>query len=266
MDPVYFVHVSDTHFGPTVDYARQGYRSYPYARKVVEIINSLPTRPDFVIHTGDVVTHPNDDAYRLAAEVFAALEVPIYYVTGNHDISADIHRFLPMGPKVDCQAGTDTLSYTFEVRDNRFLVLDARGPDDIDPHGFLTDDQLDVLRREATPDGPSLTIFVHYPALRVNSPWMDANMPILNGTEMHRALLPARGRLRGVFYGHIHNSMQSFCDGILYCAAGSVFAGFTTWPDEAMIRADHDAMPAYNFVQCLPEQTIVQQRSFRRLE
>jgi len=30
-------------------------------------------------------------------------------------------------------------------------------------------------------------------------------------------------------------------------------------------RADHDAMPAFNFVQCLPEQTIIQQRPFGRL-
>ena len=75
----------------------------------------------------------------------------------------------------------------------------------------------------------------------------------------------ARGRLRGVFYGHIHNSMQTVRDGILYCAAASTFAGFTTWPNEEMIRADHDAMPAFNLVQLLPDQTIVQQRPFARL-
>ena len=82
---------------------------------------------------------------------------------------------------------------------------------------------------------------------------------------MHQALLPARGRLRGVFFGHIHNSTQIFRDGILYCAVASTFAGFTTWPNEEMIRADHDAMPAFNFVQCLPDQTIIQQRPFARL-
>lgn len=265
MQPVYFIHLSDTHFGPTADYSRQGHRSLPYARHVVEMINRLPLRPDFVMHTGDVATYPHDDAYRLAAETFAALEVPIYYCTGNHDRSADIHRFLPMGPKEDCQPGTDTLSYTFTVRGYRFLVLDARGPDTIDPHGLLPAQQLDVLRREATPDGPPLCVFTHYPAIRTNAPWMDANMLIFNGEEMHQALLPARGRLRGVFYGHIHNSMQTVRDGILYCAAASTFAGFTTWPNEEMIRADHDAMPAFNLVQLLPDQTIVQQRPFARL-
>lgn len=265
MESVYFVHLSDTHFGPTADYSRQGHRSLPYARLVIDMINRLPTRPDFVIHTGDVATHPTDAAYRLAAETFAALNYPVYYCTGNHDRSADIRRTMKMGPKTDCRPGTDILSYTFEVRGERFLVLDARGPDQIDPHGLLSPLQLEILREEATPDGPPLTIFTHYPALRLNSPWMDANMLIFNGEEMHRTLLPARNRLRAVFYGHIHNSTQTIRDGILYCAAASTFAGFTAWPNEEMIRADHDAMPAFNFVQCLPEQTIIQQRSFGRL-
>jgi 3',5'-cyclic-AMP phosphodiesterase len=97
-DPLYFAHISDTHIGPTADYNRHGHSPLPCARRLVEIINTLPTRPDFVVHTGDVVTDPDPLSYQVAAEVFAKLEVPIYYVTGNHDTSADIRRHLPMGP------------------------------------------------------------------------------------------------------------------------------------------------------------------------
>ncbi|UCG26182.1 MAG: metallophosphoesterase, partial [Chloroflexota bacterium] len=61
-DIVYFVHISDTHFGPTANFSRHGHCPVPCARRVVEIINSLPQRPDFVIHTGDVVTEPDPDA------------------------------------------------------------------------------------------------------------------------------------------------------------------------------------------------------------
>ncbi|HZD11805.1 MAG TPA: metallophosphoesterase, partial [Candidatus Binatia bacterium] len=90
----YFVHISDTHIGPSTRYERHGHNSYRCARRVVEIINRLPQRPDFVIHTGDVVTDPDAKAYRLAAGVFAQLDVPIYYVVGNHDRAQDIHHFL----------------------------------------------------------------------------------------------------------------------------------------------------------------------------
>ena len=67
MEPVYFVHLSDTHFGPTEEYKRQGHQSLPYARHVIDMLNRLPTRPDFVVHTGDVTTHPTEAAYLLAA-------------------------------------------------------------------------------------------------------------------------------------------------------------------------------------------------------
>jgi 3',5'-cyclic-AMP phosphodiesterase len=85
---MYFVQISDTHIGPTQDYERHGYASYPCAERLVELLNNLPVKPEFVIHTGDVVTEPDPRSYRLAAELFARLELPIYYVNGNHDTAA----------------------------------------------------------------------------------------------------------------------------------------------------------------------------------
>ena len=67
--------------------------------------------------------------YRLAAETFARLNVPIYYVNGNHDTASGIRRHLPMGPKEDAAGAHEPgnlgpLSYTFEVKGYRFLVLE----------------------------------------------------------------------------------------------------------------------------------------------
>ena len=144
--PVYFVHISDSHIGPTAEYSRHGFRSQPCVARAVEIINALPTTPDFVIHTGDVVTEPDVRSYRRAAELFGQLKMPVYFVTGNHDRSRDIQRHLPMGPRQILSNHLDVLSYAFEVKGYRFLVLDARGPDEIDPHGVLSEAQLGILR------------------------------------------------------------------------------------------------------------------------
>ena len=264
MDPIYFVHISDSHIGPTADYERHGHKALPCARKMVELINTMPTRPDFVIHTGDVVTHPHPDSYALAAETFNALQVPVYYATGNHDTSRDLHTYMKMGDKVDFQDDLDVLSYAFECKGERFVVLDGRAPEELDPHGLLSEAQLHVLRREATPDGPPLTIITHFPALPLNSPWMDANMLILNGDEMHRTLVPARDRLRGVFYGHIHQARESRQDGIAYSAAASMLGQFTTWPSEEKVSSDHEAAAGYSFVQYVGGQAIVQHMTFER--
>ena len=191
-EPVYFVHISDSHFGPTAAYERHGYRPQPCVERAVEIINNLPTRPDFVVHTGDVVTDPDEEAYRRATAVFQQLQMPVYFVTGNHDRSRDIKQYMQLGPHQSVSTDPDVLSYAFEVKGYRFVVLDGRGPDEIDPHGVLSEAQMQVVRTEATAVGPPLTIFVHFPTLPMNSIWMDKNMPLLNGAAFHEALLPAR--------------------------------------------------------------------------
>lgn len=263
-DIVSFVHISDTHIGPTPDYERHSHRPFPCAQKMVEVINTLPVRPDFVIHTGDVVTEPSPKAYKLAAEIFAGLTVPIYYVTGNHDRATDIHQYLTMGSKDDFCSDKDVLAYTFEVKGCRFLVLDARGPDEIDPHGLLPPRQIEWVQQEATAEGKPLTVFLHFPLLRMNSPWMDAYMLVVNADALHQSLLPARERLRGVFHGHIHQSMQVVQDGITYTAVPSTFSQFTAWPTDVQTGFAPDALPGYNFVQLLPHRTVIQQHTFPR--
>lgn len=265
-ETVYFIQISDTHFGPTPDYARHGHTPLPCAQRVVEIINGLPVQPDFVIHTGDVATNPTLEAYQLAADTFSKLNVPIYYVTGNHDTARDIHRYLPMGPKQLLSNDPDVLSYAFDVKGYRFLTVDARGPDEIDPHGLVSEEQLRVLRQEATPDGPPLVVFMHYPCHPLDSTWMDAYMLVINGDKLHDALLPARDRLRAVFHGHVHQNMQTVRDGILYVAVGSTFAQFTAWPTDVTVGYDLTHDPAFNFVHVMPEQTIVHQHTFPRPE
>ncbi len=263
-ETVYFVHISDSHFGPTAEFSRHGYQPQPCVERAVEIINNLPMRPDFVVHTGDVVTDPDEASYQRAAAVFSQLQMPVYFVTGNHDRSRDIHQFMTLGPHQPLSDDPDVLSYAFAVKGYRFVVLDARGPDEIDPHGLLSEAQMAVVRAEATAVGPPLTIFMHFPSLPMNSTWMDLNMPVLNGAAFHQALLPARERLRGVFYGHVHQSMQTVKDGIVYTAVPSLFAQFNAWPGDDFVREDPDYLPGFNFVHLLPEQTIVHQHTFPR--
>jgi Icc protein len=264
VETAYFVHISDTHIGPTPGYSLRGHYALPCARRVVEIINGLPQQPDFVIHTGDVVTDQDPASFRLAAETFSLLDVPIYYVNGNHDSAADIARFLPMGAKEEVHTGPDRLTYVFEVKGYRFLVLDAKGPASIDPQGLLPDSQLELVARESQSDGPPLVVFVHFPVVPLNSIWMDNNMLIANGDDLHRALLPARNRLRGVFYGHVHQHMQTIRDGILYFSVASVFSQFGAWPQDITTFYDLNHPPSYAFVHLTPKQTIVHQHTFPR--
>lgn len=254
-----FVHITDTHFGLTPDYAIYGQHTLPCAERLVALINDFPQQPDFVIHTGDISTDRSPQSYELAAATLARLRAPIHYVCGNHDDPALLRRFLgaPQHPGGDPNAPLD---YAFEVRGERFLVLDTRGT--VDPAGHLSAAQLEVLRAECIPDGPPLTVFLHYPPLAMASPWLDARMLIDNGEALHAALRPARERLRGVFYGHLHRPSQVTRDGITYTSVASTFSQFQWRPWDPQPLEDPDSSPGYSHVQYLPEWVVVNHYGF----
>ncbi|MFW6062959.1 MAG: metallophosphoesterase family protein [Chloroflexota bacterium] len=254
---VYFVHISDTHIGRTPDFELNGRNALARAERLVETINTLPAQPDFVVHTGDVVNEPHPEAYRLAARVFGRLDLPVYYVVGNHDRAAEIHHFLPMGPRQDLSPDRDMLSYIFESKGYRFLVTDARGPDEIAPRGRFSQRQLDLVRQEIERGGPPLVVFTHFPILPLDAVWMDTNMLTVNGPAFHELLQTAGARLRGVFHGHVHRPMQTMRDGILYASAASSLYQLGAWPHDAGVRIDENYPPGYSFVHLLPEQTII---------
>jgi len=262
--PVYFVHISDTHFGPTRDFELYGNVSYKNAERLVETINSLPTQPDFVVHTGDVVSNPDVEAYKLAAGVFSHLNVPIYFVNGNHDTAKGIHAFLPMGKKEEFSADTSFLSYSFELKGHRFITLDARGPDEIDPHGVLRTHQFDFLRREIERDSKPFVVFVHFPPLKLDSIWLDESMLLLNGELLHQMLVTVRDKVRGVFYGHVHRGIQILKDGILYSSVASTGCQFCAWPSDKKVQFDLYHPSCFNFVTLTGSQTIIKEHTIMK--
>ena len=260
-DAVYFVHMSDTHIGPTADYERHGFRPLPCAKRMVEIINKLPQKPDFVIHTGDVVTDPDPTSYQQAADLLGKIDVPTYYVVGNHDTAAELKQYMTMGA---CEFLSDSLlTYRFEVKGRRFLVLDGRAPDEMDPRGLISDEQMRIVQDEIEQGTMPLTLFVHFPLVSLNIPWLEPEMMTENGEALHQVLKAGSARINGVFYGHIHQHSQVVRDGILYASAASTFSQFSGWPNE-LEASFLDTPPGYSFVQILDDRLVIQPHVFAR--
>ncbi|HEX3053838.1 MAG TPA: metallophosphoesterase [Aggregatilineaceae bacterium] len=256
-----FVHISDSHLGPTRDFTLQGQPTFPNLERAVEVINQFPDPPDFVVHTGDVSNDRSRDSYVLAADILGRLKAPIYYVNGNHDDRGWMHEYLG-APLHASDDPNRPLDYVFEVKGERFMVVDAFDPAVRQPNGQLSGQQLEWIRAETTQDGPPLTVFMHYGALPMGSPWLDEYMLILNGEALHQALMPARKRLRGVFHGHLHRSSQVVRDGITYTCAGatSIQYAWRSWDEKP--KVDPAFPPSYNLVQYAANQVQVLQYGF----
>ena len=89
-------------------------------------------------------------------------------------------------------------------------------------------------------------------------------MLVQNGRSFHNLLLPAKDRIRGVFYGHVHQNMQTVKDGIFYSSIVSAYSQFAAWPHDQEVQHDFEHEPGYGFVHLLDGQMIVHQHMFER--
>jgi hypothetical protein len=93
-------------------------------------------------------------------------------------------------------------------------------------------------------------------------PWMD-EVGLLNGADLHQLLCKLRGRLRGVFYGHVHQGFDRLQDGILYSSAASAWCQFAAWPGAAQPRLDTRAQPGFSIVTLSKEHTTIRRQHYR---
>ncbi|MCY4010273.1 MAG: metallophosphoesterase [Anaerolineaceae bacterium] len=256
-----FVQISDTHISHDENYNRPPAPHTPLAgtHALLHALRQLPFPPDFIIHTGDVVYDPHPEAYVKARSLLTDLPAPLYYLAGNHDDPHMLQEILLGIPEPRLPYDQE-----FESCGVQILCLDSgRLGGDEAPAGRLTEAQLAWLRRKTYRKDPRpLLVFIHHnPLPQADSPWLES-MRLQNGEDFHAALLPARERLRGVFYGHIHQAMQLQRDGILYCSAVSSWQTFRSDPGESEMQFEMAARPGFNVVSLSAGLTAIRRHSF----
>lgn len=259
MEVLHFIHISDTHVGPTLDADVRGALSSERTSRLVAGINRLPFDLQAVVHTGDIVNDPDPEAYRLAAELMRPLRAPLLTVVGNHD-DADMIRDAFAGIGKPLGKDPQRHAYSMDLAGHRLFVLDAKVSDPQDPSGFLPEDQLAGLLEEVENTGDPFSVWLHYPPLDLYASWMNEYLLLRNGEDLHEALVPYAGRggrLSGVFFGHIHRSMQIYRDGVLYSAVSSPACEFTAYPGPERIEFLSDCDPFFHHISFGPQGTVV---------
>lgn len=260
-----FLHISDTHIAQSPNFVNYMHSPMRNLERLVWEINNLSFDVDFVLHTGDIVEDAAETAYHNAKPILRQLRFPVYYVNGNHDNRDHLQRIMldktPVGSRFD---------YTFDCAGVQFIVVDSAGSHT--PTGDLTEAQLANLRALCVPDGPPLAIAIHHPPVALDSNWLDVGWPrlnyrhmlIANGDAFMQAIAPARARLCGVFFGHIHRSYQVLRNGILLSAAPSTFGSLLTWPGQADPEIAPHEPGGFCLVTIADGQTTVRQHWFER--
>ena len=84
------------------------------------------------------------------------------------------------------------------------------------------------------------------------------------GPEFVEAIAPARDRIRGVFFGHVHRAYQLVHRGILYSSSPSSFGQFLTWPGQEAPEAALAEPAGFSLVTITDEQTTVRFHAIAR--
>lgn len=255
-----FVQITDTHINPDPDY---GLKTSPHntregAEALVQQVNALPFKVDFVLHTGDIIYDPEPEPYYAAREILGQIKYPVYYVAGNHDHPAELQRILLGRSEI-----LSPFHYEFEVNGVQIIVLDSNGPAE-PPRGYITPEQLTWLHKLcARADTRPLVVAVHHNVVPIGSPWLDDYMRITNGEDLHRVLLSAKDRLRGIFFGHVHQGVSMYRDGLLYTSGLSSWSQFKAWPGLTDTTHDVGAECGFNVVTITHNQTFIRHWRFR---
>ena len=154
------------------------------------------------------------------------------------------------------------LTHSPQAGAEALLALDSSRPPS--PAGELGTQQREWLsERCATADARPLVVALHHnPFQTPPSPWWDA-MSLRDGEDFHQALLPARERLRGVFFGHIHQPLQYYRDGILYSAVNGSWESLHYYPHAEDFQIDTESLPSFNLVHIGARTTTIRRHSFQ---
>ena len=195
-----FLQLSDSHIG--FDKAANPDARATY-REAIAKVKALPTRPDFIIHTGDVSQLSRDEEFDDAEQMLKEAGLPVFFVPGEHDMldpeggKAFLNRF----GKGSQGAGW----YSFDHRGVHFVALVNVA--DLKPGGMgnLGADQLKWLKDDLAgrPSSQPIVVFAHIPLWTVYAEWGW-------GTDDAAEALKLLARFGSVtvLNGHIHQITQ----------------------------------------------------------
>lgn len=217
------LHITDTHLFATPHARHHDLDTEATLEGVLTA--AAPRAWDLVLVTGDLVHDGSTAGYRRLADHLGVLGVPALCIPGNHDDPATLAAALPRGA-LAWRGRHEAAPWTL-------VMLDSHLPGAVG--GELGGTELQRLGAElATGTGPVL-IALHHPPVAVGSAWMDADG--LRDAAAFWRVVDASRRVKGVLWGHIHQTFDATRGRIRLMASPSTGLQFTPHSTEFALDA-----------------------------
>lgn len=241
MNSVRLMQLTDLHLVGNPERTLRGINTAATLRSVLTHARTRCEGLDALLLTGDLV-HDDPAAYLHIARIFGDADVPVYCIPGNHDTPEQMRIALARPP---FQVGGSAVLGSWVI-----VLLDSYVPNT--DGGRLGTDQLAHLERtlSAHRDKHALICLHHHP-IAMGSEWLD-NVGLQDATAF-RNLIARHRTVRGVVWGHVHQSLDVFMDGVRYMATPATCAQFKPHSDDFALD---DKPPGYRLLELHPDGSI----------
>lgn len=205
-----FVQISDTHVGFKGDANHDVISTFQTA---IDRINALPSRPEFVMHTGDLSHLSADGQFDTVKQMLGTIKTgATYAVPGEHDVIDD------KGVQFFKMFGRPSGGKWFSFEAAGVHALGLTNVVDITAGGLLGREQLDWAKKDLASVSKStpVVVFAHIPLYAVYPEW---GWTTDDFSELLAALRPFDSVT--VLNGHIHQVLSKVDGNVTFFTAAS---------------------------------------------
>lgn len=208
-DPILLAQITDTHLLAQTTADLRGCNVWNSFNTVLQ--SAMQHNPHGLLLTGDLAEQGEAEAYEHLVDAIAPLQIPIYWIPGNHDNLPTLQQAFQQLPSSQGLTAVDLGTW-------QLLLLNSVLPQAKFGEGHLANEQLQRLHiwLKKNPHKPTLIALHHHP-VPVNIDWVD-QMQIQNANNF-LALLERFPNVKLVVFGHIHHEFH------LETAKGIAFYG-----------------------------------------
>jgi len=209
-----FVQISDTHIGFKGD-ANSDVAGT--VKETIKLVNSMPDKPAFIMHTGDITHLSKPEEFDLAQQLLSGLRVSeLHTVPGEHDVidGPGVEYFERFG-----KASSDKGYYSFDHSGVHFVALVNVMNFKANGLGALGSEQLAWLEEDLRGRSAStpIVVFAHMPLWTIYAPWGWGT----SDADEAMSYLKRFGSVT-VLNGHIHQIVQKVEGNITFHTARSM--------------------------------------------
>ncbi|AFZ18879.1 metallophosphoesterase [Allocoleopsis franciscana] len=187
--------LTDTHLCCHPDAELRGSRPWHSLKAVVQQVAKI--NPDYLLLTGDLADRGSPSAYQQLIDLISPLQIPTYWLSGNHDRLSVMREVLVHSlfhaPKAVLLGGWQLILLDSTLANSRF------GEGEISPQS------LQFLAKSLEVELPTLIALHHHP-LPFGIDWLD-QMQVQNADEF-LALIDRASQVQAVVFGHIHTAFH----------------------------------------------------------